>query len=130
MRKLFEGQPIRLSLVIVTITSVSATAVILTGAGGRTPAQRAALVALHQPPAARTVEVVAAAPSRPADTAPAPSSPAPSESGSGSGSAGGGAGSGSSAADSSGDTGGGSAGGGETFGGGETVGGGEHGRRQ
>ena len=68
MRKLLEGQPIRLSLLIVTITSVAATAVILTGAGGRTPAQRAALVALHEPPAARTVEVVAAAPSQPRST--------------------------------------------------------------
>jgi hypothetical protein len=123
MRKLFDGQPIRLSLLIVTITSVAATAVILTGAGGRTPAQRAALVALHEPPAARTVKVVAAAPSQPSGAGGVVQSAAPSDSGS----VGGGAGTGGAA------TGGGSAAtgggggsvGGETVGGGETTGAGE-----
>src|SRR5580698_10080017 len=62
MRKLLGGQPIRLSLVIVTIASVAATAVILTGAGVRTPAQRAALVALREPVPTRTVVVAAARP--------------------------------------------------------------------
>jgi hypothetical protein len=115
MRKLLDGQPIRLSLLIVTITSVAATAVILTGAGGRTPAQKAALVALHEPPAARTVEVVTATRSHHVAAVVSVPSTVPSSFRSGAPASGGGSG----AADSSG----GDTGGGETFAGGETVGG-------
>jgi hypothetical protein len=122
MRTLLDGHPARLSLLIVTITSIAATAVILTGAGGRTPAQKAALVALREPVPARTVKVVAAAPLPPASTTAAVPSGAPSDSGFG-GSVGGGetGGAGSGVADSGGDTSGGSIGG-ISVGGGDTTG--------
>jgi hypothetical protein len=125
MRTLLDGHPIRMSLVIVAITSIAATAVILTGASGRTPAQKAALVALREPVTARTVKVVAAA-VPPATTAAAAPSVAPSGSGTG-GSAGAAdtGGGGSSAADSGGDTGGGGSVAGVAVGGGDITGGDE-----
>jgi hypothetical protein len=122
MRTLLDGQRVRLSLLIVIVASVAATAVILLGADARTPAQRAALVALHQRPPGRTVEVVAAAPPKPAGTGGGTHSAAPSDSGSAGGSPGGGeTAGGGSGATQGGETGGGEAAGGATGDGGGTT---------
>ena len=136
MRSLLDGQPNRLSLLIVIVASIAATVIIFTGAGARTGAQRAALVALHQPPPGRSVKVVAAAPAGGAGGA-APtvgSSAVGSGSGSGGGaSVAGGAqggatvGGGSAGGTVGGETAGGSDGGGGTDGGSDTGGGSDSG---
>jgi hypothetical protein len=73
MRSLLDIRLSRLSLAILVTLSALATVVILSGAGRRTPAEAAALVALRQPPTT-TKTVVAAAPPAPATAA----SPSPS----------------------------------------------------
>jgi phosphatidylinositol-3-phosphatase len=128
MRSLLEGHLNRVSLAIVIVASAAATAVILLGAGGRTSAQKAALVALHEPVAHDTVKVVT--PPQPTAPSNGPSSSSASTIGSGGGGGGAGGG-GSSGGDAGGsgapstddaDTGDGSTSGGST-GGGSTGGG-------
>jgi phosphatidylinositol-3-phosphatase len=72
MRELLDIRLSRLSLAIIVALSALATVVILSGGGRRTPAEAAALVALRQAPATRTV--VAVSSPAPATTA----SPSPS----------------------------------------------------
>jgi hypothetical protein len=76
MRSLLDVRLSRLSLAVLVALSALATVVILSGAGRRTPAEAAALVALRQRPAttATTTTVVAASPPAPVTTA----SPSPS----------------------------------------------------
>ena len=58
MRELLDIRLSRLSLAIIVALSALATVVILSGGGRRTPAEAAALVALRQAPATRTVVAV------------------------------------------------------------------------
>lgn len=74
MRELLDIRLSRLSLAIIVALSALATVVILSGGGRRTPAEAAALVALRQAPATRTVVAVSSPAPAPATTA----SPSPS----------------------------------------------------
>jgi phosphatidylinositol-3-phosphatase len=85
MSSLLDLRPSRLSLTILIALSALATFVILSGGRGRTHAETAALAALHERPATRTV-VVAAAPAAPAGRARPNSATPTGDNGSGAGS--------------------------------------------
>jgi hypothetical protein len=73
MRSLLDIRLSRLSLAIIGTLSVLATVVILSGAGGWTPAETAALVALRRPPTTTRTVVAAVSPAPATTASPSPS---------------------------------------------------------
>jgi hypothetical protein len=73
MRSLLDIRLSRFSLAIIVTLSVLATVVILSGAGGRTPAETAALVALRRAPTTTKIVVAAVSPAPATTATPSPS---------------------------------------------------------